>query len=341
MAFSFSELAVPIVGAPMAGGPSTPALAAAVSNAGGLGFLAGGYRTPAQLVDDIDAARAGTTGPVGVNLFVPQPSDADLVALDDYAELLVPLADHYGVEIGRPRFGDDDCWAEKLDVLADTRPTVVSFTFGTPQPEDLERLRDLRILTVVTVTSVYEAGIAIGHGAEALVVQGPKAGGHRGTFAPDVHPGDDALEDLITAIAHTHGDVPLVAAGGLSTAADITTVLRCGAVAAQVGTALLLAEEAGTSAVHRAALQNPAFANTIVTSAFSGRYARSLENDFTRTFDGVAPLCYPEVNHMTVPIRAAAAALDDPHGTNLWAGTGFRAARPGSAAEIIAALLGR
>lgn len=338
MAFSFSELAVPLVGAPMAGGPSTPALAAAVSQAGGLGFVAGGYRTPQQLADDITAARAATTGPIGANLFVPQPSDADVVLLDEYADLLAPLADHYGVELGRPRFGDDDCWPEKLEVIADLRPTVVSFTFGAPPPEDLERLRALRILSVVTVTSAYEAGIAVAHGADALVVQGPSAGGHRGTFAPDVEPGHDPLDVLLDEIGHAHGDVPLVAAGGLGTSADVAGVLGRGAVAAQIGTALLLADEAGTNPTHRAALTNPEFGNTTVTCAFSGRYARSLENDFTRAFEGVAPVGYPEINHMTTPIRAAAVAIDDPHGTSLWAGTAFRSARGGPAADIVAAL---
>lgn len=338
MAFSFSELAVPLVGAPMAGGPSTPALAAAVSQAGGLGFVAGGYRTPQQLADEITAARAATTGPIGVNLFVPQPSDADLVLLDDYADLLAPLADHYGVELGRPRFGDDDCWPEKLEVIADLRPTVVSFTFGAPQPEVLEKLRALRILTVVTVTSAYEAGVALAHGAQALVVQGPGAGGHRGTFAPDVQPGSDTLNDLMAQIGHAHGGVPLVATGGLGTAAGVADVLRRGAVAAQVGTALLLADEAGTNPTHRAALTNPEFGNTTLTCAFSGRYARGLENDFTRAFENIAPVGYPEINHMTTPIRAAAVALDDPHGTSLWAGTAYRTTRPGPAADIIATL---
>ncbi|HET9877202.1 MAG TPA: nitronate monooxygenase [Mycobacterium sp.] len=339
MAFTFTELAVPIAGAPMAGGPGTPALAAAISNAGGLGFIAGGYRTPGQLADDIGAARALTTGPLGVNLFVPQPSVADMILLDDYAVRLEQLADHYGVAVGRPRPDeDDDCWPEKLEVVADVRPTVVSFTFGTPQPEDLEMLRELRILTLVTVTSAYEAGIAIGHGADGLVVQGPDAGAHRGTFAPDVPPGIESLSELLEAIGHAHGEVPLVAAGGLGTADDVAGVLRRGAVAAQVGTALLLCDEAGTNPTHRAALQNPEFTKTIVTSAFSGRYARSLENDFTRNFDVGAPLGYPEVNHMTAPIRAAAAAMEDPHGTSLWAGTGYRSARPGPAADIIAGL---
>lgn len=340
MAFSFSELAVPLLGAPMAGGPSTPALAAAVSQAGGMGFVAGGYRTPQQLADEITAARGATTGPIGANLFVPQPSDADLVLLDDYADLLAPLAEHYGVELGRPRFGDDDCWPEKLDVIADLRPTAVSFTFGAPQPDVLERLRALRIMTLVTVTSAYEAGIAVAHGADALVVQGPAAGGHRGTFAPDVRPGNEPLDDLLAEIGRAHGGVPLVAAGGLGTAADVAGVLERGAVAAQVGTALLLADEAGTNPTHRAALTNPEFCNTMVTCAFSGRYARGLENDFTRALDDVAPVGYPEINHMTTPIRAAAVAVDDPHGTSLWAGTAYRSVRPGPAADILAALAG-
>ncbi|MGB5798110.1 MAG: nitronate monooxygenase [Mycolicibacter algericus] len=338
MVFSFSELAIPLVGAPMAGGPSTPALAAAVSAAGGLGFVAGGYRTPQQLADEITAARDATTGPIGANLFVPQPSGADVVLLDDYADLLDPLAEHYGVELGRPRFGDDDCWPEKLEVIADLRPTAVSFTFGTPSPDQLERLRALRILTMVTVTSAYEAGIAVAHGAEVLVVQGPDAGGHRGTFAPDMQPGNDSLEDLLAEIGHAHSDVPLVAAGGLGNAAAVAGVLGRGAVAAQIGTALLLADEAGTNPTHRAALTNPEFGNTTVTCAFSGRYARSLENDFTRAFDNVAPVGYPEINHMTTPIRAAAVAMDDPHGTSLWAGTAYRAARSGPAADIVAGL---
>jgi nitronate monooxygenase len=145
------------------------------------------------------------------------------------------------------------------------------------------------------------------------------------------------LIDLLDHITYAHR-VPLIAAGGLSTDADVAAVLRRGAVAAQVGTALLLSDEAGTTPAHRTALQNPHFAKTVVTRAFSGRYARGLENDFTRLLDDVAPLGYPEVNHMTSPIRKAAAAADDPHGMNLWAGTGYTAARTGPAADIVASL---
>lgn len=328
---------VPIVGAPMAGGPGTPALAAAVSNAGGLGFVPAGYLSADRFAQDIAAARAATTGPLGVNLFVPQPSVADWVALDYYAGELEEIADHYQVEVGHPQYGDDDDWEHKLEVVADVRPELVSFTFGVPPPDVIRRLGALGLLVMVTVTSAYEAGVAVAAGADSLVVQGPGAGGHRGTFAPDREPGSESLHQLIDRIRHAH-DVPIVAAGGLGTAEDIAAVLRRGAVAAQVGTALLLSDEAGTNSAHRTAMKNPMFGTTVVTRAFSGRYARGLENNFTRLLDNVAPLGYPEVNQMTSPIREAAAALEDPEGMPLWAGTSFQEARPGPVADIVADL---
>ena len=337
MVLGFWDLDVPIVGAPMAGGPGTPALAAAVSNAGGFGFLASGYISPERLADDIAATRAATTGPLGVNLFVPQPSVADVYALDHYADALDELAEHYEVEIAHPRFGDDDGFQQKLEVVADLRPEMVSFTFGAPPPDVMRWFGALGMLLFVTVTSTYEAGVALAAGADGLVVQGPDAGGHRGTFAPDMDPGTESLHELLARIRSAH-NVPLIAAGGLGTPDDVAAVMNRGAVAAQIGTGLLLSDEAGTNAAHRAALQHPEFVKTVVTRAFSGRYARGLENDFTRLFDEIAPLGYPEVNQMTSPIRKASVALDDPHGTNLWAGTAYRDARTGPAKDIVKTL---
>jgi nitronate monooxygenase len=334
----FWDLMVPIVGAPMAGGPGTPALAAAVTNAGGLGFIPAGYLTADEFAADIVAARAATTGPLGVNLFVPQPSVADWVALEYYADELDAIAVHYNVEVGYPEFGDDDDWARKLEVVADLRPELVSFTFGVPSPDIIRRLGALGLLVMVTVTSAYEAGVALAAGADSLVVQGPGAGGHRATFAPDMEPNTESLHQLLARIRKAH-DVPLVAAGGLGTAEDVAAVLSRGAVAAQVGTALLLSDEAGTNQAHRTAMVNPLFSKTIVTRAFSGRYARSLENEFIRVLDRVTPLGYPEVNQMTLPIRAAAAEREDPNGMNLWAGPRFQDARPGPAADIVASLV--
>ncbi len=337
MVLGFWDIAVPIVAAPMAGGPGTPELAAAVSNAGGLGFIPAGHRPAEDFAEDFAAARAATTGPLGVNLFVPQPSVADWMQLDYYAEELEEIADHYQVEVGHPRYGDDDGWERKLEAVADLHPELVSFTFGAPPPDVIHRLGSLGVLVMVTVTSAYEAGVAIAAGADSLVVQGPGAGGHRATFAPDMEPGNESLHQLLARIRSAH-DVPLVAAGGIGNAREVADVLNRGAVAVQVGTALLLSDEAGTNAAHRTALKNPVFGTTVVTRAFSGRYGRGLENEFTRMLDNVAPLGYPEVHQMTSPIREAAAALEDPNGMALWAGTAFQEAKPGPAADIIATL---
>jgi nitronate monooxygenase len=222
-------------------------------------------------------------------------------------------------------------------VLADLRPELVSFTFGAPSPDVLRWFGALGMLLFVTVTSAYEAGVALAAGADGLVVQGPDAGGHRGTFAPDMSPGTESLTELLHRIGRAH-DVPLIAAGGLGSTEDVAAVLRRGAVAAQIGTALLLSDEAGTNAAHRSALGHPQFDTTVVTRAFSGRYARGLANDFTRMLDHIAPLGYPEVNQMTSPIRRAAVELEDPHGTNLWAGTAYRQAQTGPAKDIVGTL---
>jgi nitronate monooxygenase len=331
--FDFRGLRVPLVQAPMAGGPSTPALAAAVSNAGALGFLAAGYRSAAELEEQIHRTRLLTGEAFGVNLFVPQPSVATSEGLAAYTAELAPEAALLGVEPGRPH-PDDDAWAEKVDVLLALRPAVASFTFGTPDAETIGRLGDADVLAVVTVTSLPEAQAALANGAAALVVQGPLAGGHRGSFDPAALPPHDDLDTLFGRIHH-YTDAPLVAAGGLTTSAEVAHVVSRGAVAAQAGTAFLLAREAGTSAVQRAALVDPQFTETVVTHAFSGRPARGLLNDFIRRHDATAPLGYPEVNQLTAPLRAAATAAGDPHGTNVWAGAGFRSIRSGNAAEIV------
>ena len=335
--FALADLTAPIAGAPMAGGPSTPALAAAVTEAGGVGFLAGGYLSAGRVADDIAATRALTTGPIGVNLFVPQPSMATSADLERYREAVTPFAERYGAEPGSFR-DDDDGWTDKLDVITDTAPEVVSFTFGCPEADVITRLRRRGVLTLVTVTSRDEVRIAIDAGADALVVQGPEAGGHRSVFAPDRRPPTQALHDLLAETAAV--GAPMIAAGGIGDAAAVRDALGAGAVAVQVGTALLLCDEAGTNLAHRTALTDPRFTGTVVTNCFSGRYARSLVNEFTTAYDGVAPPGYPQVNQITGPIRAAAVAVGDPQGASLWAGTSWRGVRAGSAADVVAGLTG-
>lgn len=331
--FDIRGLRRPVIVAPMAGGPTTPELAAAGSTAGGLGFLAAGYLTADALAEKITAARGLTTEALGVNLFAVQPSAGTSEQIQDYAAALAGEAQRYGVALGDPRY-DDDAWAAKLDVVLDLRPEVVSFTFGLPGAQEIARLRGAGITTVGTVTTLDEARLAVARGVDALAVQGPGAGGHRGTFDPAAAPASQPLDQLLAEVLDAV-DVPVAAAGGLVSAADVAPVLAAGAMAVQLGTAFLLADESGSSPVHRAALQSPEFTETVVTRAFSGRYARGLRNRFIIEHDAQAPLGYPEIHYLTSPVRKASVAAGDPNATNVWAGTGWREAGPGTAAEII------
>ena len=338
MAFDLHDLTAPILIAPMAGGPSTPELAAAGSEAGGLGFVPAGYLSAEAFADRLSAAARLTSGPVGANLFVPQPSVATAEAVAGYADELAVEAQRYGTTLGEPRV-DDDAWGAKLDVLLDLRPHAVSFTFGVPSAEEVRRLAGAGITTIGTVTTLPEARLAADRGIDVLIAQGPAAGGHRGTFDPAARSSEEPLGDLLAGIIAAC-ELPVVAAGGLMTAGDVRRVRQAGAVAAQLGTAFLLADEAGSSAVHRAALRDPQFTETAVTKAFSGRYARGLRNRFVDEHEPRAPLGYPQVHYLTGPLRAAAVRAGDPHGVNVWAGTGFRLAEPAPAAAIVDKLAG-
>lgn len=334
--FDVRSLDVPIIVAPMAGGPTTPELAAAGANAGGLGFLAGGYLTPDVFAERITAARGLTTGPLGANLFVPQPSAARPESIHRYAQALAGESKRYDARLGEAR-SDDDGWLAKVEVVLDLEPEVVSFTFGLPEAEQCARFRAAGITMIATVTTLAEAELAVAHGVDAIVAQGPAAGGHRGTLDPVATPPTQPLTQLLRATTVAL-DVPVIAAGGLVTAVDVADVFAFGAVAAQLGTAFLLADEAGSTPLHRAALGDPQFTETVVTRCFSGRYARGLRNRFIEEHDAEAPFGYPEIHHLTSPLRAAAVRAGDPQGVNVWAGTGFQKARAGSAAEIIGSL---
>lgn len=309
-------LTLPVVGAPLAGGGSTPALAAAVTEAGGLGFLAAGYLGADAVAVDIAGTRALTSRPFGVNVFVPGEPATDLSTVAEYAHDLEPEAAHLGVAVGEPRF-DDDAWEAKLDLLLSDPVPVVSFTFGAPSPEVVGALRAAGSAVWITVTSVSEARRAGASGADALVVQGAEAGGHQGTF-DDASAGDaTGLLALLALVGH-ETRLPLVAAGGIATGAALAAVLAAGASAAQLGTALLRCPEAGTSAAHRAALGRPT--PTAMTRAFTGRRARGLRNRFLDEHSADAPSAYPEVHHLTAPLRAAARDAGDPEALHLWAG---------------------
>jgi nitronate monooxygenase len=270
-----------------------------------------------------------------VNLFVVEPSRPDVAALEAYRRALAPDAARLGAELGEPRW-DDDGWAAKLELVLDVRPDTVSFTFGCPSAGVLRALAEHDVLTTVTVTTVAEARLAVDRGAASLAVQGPEAGGHRGTWDLAAAPDPTPLLDLVSAVVADVA-VPVVAGGGIATAQDVAAVLERGAVAAQVGTAYLRADEAGTNPVHRAALADPGFRRTAVTRAYTGRWARGVENRFMVEHTD-APAGYPQLHHLTAPLRAAAVAAGDPQVAHLWAGTRFAEARPLPAAEITASL---
>jgi nitronate monooxygenase len=330
MRYSLSQLERPIVQAPMGGGPSTPALAAAVCEAGGLGFLAAGYRSPGAVRDEIGELRRLTGRPFGVNLFVPGPALADRSAIEAYASTLTREAERYGVEIGEP-VHDDDGWDKKLALVAGERVPVVSLTFGCPPASDVEALHAAGCAAWVTVTTPAEALAAQEAGADALVVQGVEAGGHRGSFDEGA-PGDVGLLALLQ-LVQAVTDLPLVATGGIATGRGIAAILAAGAAAAQLGTAFMLTPEAATSPAHREALGRNG--PTALTRAFTGRSARGIENRFMREHEADAPLGYPELHHLTAPIRAAARERGDADGFHLWAGQAHPLAAELPAGELV------
>ncbi|MET9201745.1 nitronate monooxygenase [Gordonia sp. NPDC003585] len=340
------DIEVPIVCAPMAGGPTTPALVRAIAEAGGLGMLAAGYLTAAALAPLVEEVDEATEGRYGVNLFLPgrdvleDASDPLAADVTNYRRRLARYADRYGVEVGEPRWFDEDI-AAKVSVLADHRPALVTVTFGDPGPDLVERIhREVGAAVGVTVTSVIEAHAAVASGADLLIAQGIEAGGHRGIWTDDPRDplGGPGLgsHDLVAELAAAQY-LPVIAAGGLMSGADIVAVRGAGAIGAQLGTAFLRADEAGTSVVHRTALADHNRAGepeTVITRAFSGRPARSLATSFAED-NADAPAAYPQVHYMTKPIRAAAASAGVADDVNLWAGTGWRRARTGSAAAIV------
>jgi nitronate monooxygenase len=340
------QLSLPIVQAPMAGGPSTPELANAVSEAGGLGFLAAGLTTPDQLRADLATVRAGTDRPFGVNLFVPSPSPGDADAIAAYAAQVQPLAEAQGVALGEPRF-DDGGYDALVDVVLESPPAVVSFVFGRPSDALVEQLHAAGAQVWITATQVDEAQAAVAAGADAVIAQGSEAGGHRGAWVDDDRPQVPLLE-LVSAIRHAldadgvpgkdgeadpAGGFPIIAAGALMTGEHVAQAIGAGATAGQLGTAFLLTPEAGTGHAHRRAITGTA--PTAVTRAFSGRRARGIANAWMERVGETPPSAYPELVHLTGPLRKHGAAIRDPDLISLWAGERHADARELPAVDLM------
>ncbi|MEP9381811.1 NAD(P)H-dependent flavin oxidoreductase [Nocardioides cheoyonin] len=323
---------LPIVAAPMAGGATTTALVEAVTRAGGFAFLPAGYKSP----DDVrkQMAELGAAGLVfGVNLFVPDDDPVDPDAFAAYAEELRPEAEALGVVLPAEPVTDDDHWSEKVDLLVSEPAAYVSFTFGLPSAREVAALRRAGSTLLATVTTVEEAYAAKELGLDGLVAQGTDAGGHSGTHDPRRKLVPTDTGELVRAVAET--GLPIVAAGGVQDSVTVTSLLHAGADTVAVGTMLLRTEESGASSTHKAALADPRFTSTTITHAFTGRPARGLLNGFIERHEETAPYGYPAIHHLTRALRAEAASAGDPERLHLWAGTGYRSAPTGPAADVV------
>nr|WP_263858016.1 nitronate monooxygenase [Mycolicibacterium doricum] len=329
---------LPVIAAPMAGGATTAAMVNAAAAAGSLSLLAAGYKTPEALRTEIATVRAASV-PFGVNVFAPNPVPIDVDAYRRYAAAVQSEADRYGLTLPADPNDDDDAFDAKIDLLRADPVPIVSFTFGLPGGDVIRALQKAGTTVVQTVTSVQEAEASAAAGVDMLAVQGWVAGGHSGTFTPERMPAPVPLTDLVRQVLDKVG-LPVIAAGGLAAASEVTAVLRAGASAAAVGTVLLRAEESGASASHKAALADPSRTETVLTRAFTGRPARGLRNRFIDRFEASAPLGYPAIHHLTSPLRKAAAAAGDSDVIHLWAGTGYRHAAEKPTAAILTELAG-
>ncbi|WP_282851411.1 nitronate monooxygenase [Gulosibacter sediminis] len=325
---------LPVVQAPMAGGPTTPELVAAVSNFGALGTLAGGYLSAEAFAEKLAATRALTAEPFAVNLFVPESTPADVAAAERYRERLIPLAERLGVEVPEVCDPGDDAFFEKIEALEASPVPLVTFTFGMPDLQVVKRLRAVGTAIGVTIASVEDAVMAFETGPEVLIVQGPAAGGHRANFDQSTIPDSLSLDQLLARILPLArvARASIIATGGIDTPERARSLLDAGADAVALGTAFLTVQEAGTRPPHREALL-AGTRETVVTRAYSGRNARGLRNRFIDEFDLVAPASYPIVHFLTKPIRDASS--DSPEYLNLWAGENYRSCRDETTEELL------
>nr|WP_291154750.1 nitronate monooxygenase [Ensifer sp. SSB1] len=327
-------LKYPLVVAPMAGGPSSPELVIASSQAGALGSVGAAYSNPAAITGFVEKVRAHTDRPFAINLFIQHPEpqvDASMI------ERAVAATAKYRTELDlpEPSFSApyEEDFDQQFDAVLQAKPEVLSFVFGVLRAEHVRAARKAGMLIVGTATTPEEAQALEESGVDAITLLGFEAGGHRGIFDPSAADPELGLADLL-AQSLRKVKVPLIAAGGIMTAADIRSALAMGASAVQMGTAFLSTTEAGTSAPYRTALQGVE-RTTRTTRAFSGRFARGVVNRFMNEVDAAAVMPFPAQNKFTRDIRAASAAKGSADFLSLWAGTGRGELWQGSAAGLI------
>ncbi|MEH7356103.1 nitronate monooxygenase [Neobacillus drentensis] len=321
----------PIIQAPMAGGPTTSELVAAVSNAGGLGMIGAGYMSPDQLRNQIYELRKLSDKPFGVNLFVPTSYTADARKLHTANALLQPIREELQIEEEPtlPTFEQDiKTFQEQLNIIMEEKIPICSFTFGIPSPQFVTKLKELSIVLIGTATTVKEAVLIENAGMDAVVVQGAEAGGHRGTFHGKDSESLIGLMSLIPQVADVI-NLPLIAAGGIMDGRGIMAAKCLGAIGVQMGTAFLVCKESGANNLHKETIIKATEEQVVLTKAFSGKMARGLHNSFIelmKNYEEVLP-DYPLQNELTKAIRKTSAAKGTTGHMSLWSGQSPRLAK--------------
>lgn len=328
-------LPIPIIQAPMVGA-SSPEMAIAVSEVGGLGSLAGGAMAPDAVVASVESFRSQSSAPFGVNLLMAPAVAPDAASVDRALQRLAP----WYAELGEPApdhpnsFAPD--FAAQLEALVAARPPIASFTFGILSVEDVERLHAGGTYVIGTATNVAEARAWAAVGADGVCAQGFEAGGHRGHFLAEL---DASLVGTmaLTALILDAVDLPVIAAGGIMDGRGVAAALALGASAAQMGTAFLLSDQTAASGPWRRSVAEAGDEATRLTRAFTGRYARGIENRFMREMRGeeAEVPAYPVQNRLTQPLRAAAAKAGQADMISLWAGQGVALTREGDAGDLV------
>ncbi|WP_436580366.1 nitronate monooxygenase [Heyndrickxia oleronia] len=326
----------PIVQAPMAGGITTPQLVAAVSNEGALGMIGAGYLNADQTRQIIREVKSLTTNPFGINLFVPE----QCVATDEEIRMADKQLRIYREELKIHDLGKftkpKQAYEEQIRIIIEEEVPVCSFTFGLPTESIVKKLKEKDILLIGTATTVKEAQAIEAVGLDIVVAQGSEAGGHRGSFLESPEKSGIGLMSLIPQI-NDHVTIPVIAAGGIMDKRGLKAATCLGAQGVQMGTAFLTCKESGAHPQHKKAIIQATEDETVLTSVFSGKYARGVNNHFIQEMSKKkdALLCYPYQNELTKDIRRAAGEQNNPEFMSLWSGQSPRLSKEETVAELI------
>lgn len=329
------NIALPIIQAPMAGGATTPELVAAVSNAGGLGSLGAGYMTPDEIRALIKKTRELTDKPFAVNLFIPEEHHTNDDQIERARIAVQASCSELNFTIPAIKAPFAPPFEAQMNILLEEKIPVFSFTFGIPSREWIDAFKKIDSKLIGTATSLNEAKLLEENGIDIIIAQGSEAGGHRGTFLKSENPFINLASLISSSIKHINA--PIIAAGGIMNAKDIVNALSLGASAVQMGTAFLCCTESGIHPQYKKILLNLSQDETILTRAFSGKFARGIENKFITRMQLHEHdiLDYPIQNALTSAMRKEAAKQNNTDFMSLWAGQSAYLCKEISAAKLI------